>query len=80
MPMKEPVPHFNEPLSLPPEIGTNFKSDRRSAEKILDNFFTEKYFIIHNKNKKQVKFLINNFPFSKPEAQNNLKNKIFRAR
>jgi len=24
--LKKPVPHFNEPLSLPLEIGTNFKT------------------------------------------------------
>ena len=29
--MKEPVPHFNEPLSLPPETVTNLKSDQRSG-------------------------------------------------
>jgi len=28
--MKEPVPYFNEPLSLPPELVTNFQSDWRS--------------------------------------------------
>ncbi len=30
--MKEPVPHFNEPLSLPPETVTNLKSDQRSKK------------------------------------------------
>jgi hypothetical protein len=34
--MKEYGPHFNGSLSLPPEIGTNFKRDRRSRKITLD--------------------------------------------
>jgi len=30
------VPHFNEPLSLPPELSWNLKTDRRSDQKSLD--------------------------------------------
>jgi hypothetical protein len=29
--MKEYGPHFNEPLSLPPELSWNLKTDRRSG-------------------------------------------------
>jgi hypothetical protein len=30
--MKEYGPHFNEPLSRPPELSWNLKTDRRSVE------------------------------------------------
>jgi len=35
--MKEYMPHFNEPLSLPPELSWNLKSDRQSDKLIVDN-------------------------------------------
>jgi len=36
VPMKKCVPHFNEPLSLPPELSWNLKTDRGSRAFILD--------------------------------------------
>jgi len=39
--MEEYVPHFNEPLSLPPKLGRNWESVRRSATFFVDdNFFS----------------------------------------
>ena len=38
VPMKEYGPHFNEPLSLPPELNWNLQTDRRSGFLEIDNF------------------------------------------
>jgi len=40
--MKEYGPHFNELLSLPPELNWNLKTDRRSAMIPLDNLLIGK--------------------------------------
>ncbi len=34
--MEEYGPHFNEPLSRPPELSWNLKTDRRSELKAID--------------------------------------------
>jgi len=38
--MKDYVPHFNEPLSLTPELSWNLKTDLQSAKNMIDFFLT----------------------------------------